>query len=324
MTPAIKRTQATTFDTGRRGAGPHIQSIGQSSQESVRASAGTTSPTARKLIYIVGSSHSGSTVLDMLLTTGGKAVGLGQVWTVLREDPARTKARVCSCGAPAPECAIWGPVMERLLRLPDRAPPQDRYRIVLESVGRLHGPEISVIDSSKHVEYLAILASEMPDVNLTVLHNIKDVRPFTISTLDNLARKSLGRALPEKIFYQWYRDNRASYALAARLLGRPPVRVMYEGLCLATEAVAARLAEALGESYIDVDTALDCGHTHIISGNRLRLHDAVKAKRLAYDCRWLVRSEWLRPYMLMPMVRHYNEQCLRELGNVVWHRGCNW
>jgi hypothetical protein len=274
------------------------------------------SPTARKLIYIVGSSHSGSTVLDMLLTTGGKAVGLGQVWTVLREDPARTRARVCSCGTTAPECPIWGPVTERLLQLPNRAPLQDRYRIVLESVDRVYGQEISVIDSSKHADYLPILASEMPDLNLTVLHNIKDVRPFTISILDNLARKALGRALPERIFYQWYRDNRACYAFAARLLGRPPTRVMYEGLCLATEAVAARLAEVLGESYIDVDTALDCGHTHIISGNRLRLRDAVKAKRLVYDCRWLVRSEWLRPYMLMPMVRHYNEQCLRELGNL--------
>ena len=43
----------------------------------------------RKIICVVGLSHSGSTVLDMLLTTRGKAVGLGQVWTVLREDPER-------------------------------------------------------------------------------------------------------------------------------------------------------------------------------------------------------------------------------------------
>lgn len=273
-------------------------------------------PTARKLIYIVGSSHSGSTVLDMLLTTRGKAVGLGQVWTVLGEDPTKMQERVCSCGVAAMECAIWRPVIDQLLRLPETTTPRDRYRLVLESVDRLYGPEVSVIDSSKHAEYLAILNSEMPQVSLTVLHNIKDVRPFTISTLDNFERKALGRALPEKIFYQWYRDNRASYALAAQLSGRPPVRVMYEGLCLATAAVAARLAGALGEDYIDVDADLNCGHTHIISGNRMRLREAAKLKRLAYDGRWLVRSEWLRPYMLMPMVRRYNEQCLRELANV--------
>jgi hypothetical protein len=269
----------------------------------------------RRIIYVVGLSHSGSTVLDMALTTGGKAVGLGQIWTVLREDPAQSRTRICSCGSAAPECAVWGPVIERLENLPTNALPQDRYRLVLESVDRLYDADISIIDSSKHADNLALM-SEIRDLDLAVLHNIKDVRAFTVSTLDNLRRKGQGRPLPEKVFYQWYRDNRASYALAERLIGRAPVRVMYEGLCLSTEAVAARLAEALGAPYIDTGATLNHGRTHIIAGNRLRLPDAGKVKQLAYDYRWMVRSEWLRPYMLMPTVRKYNEQCLRELGNV--------
>jgi hypothetical protein len=272
---------------------------------------------ARRVIYIVSLSHSGSTVLDMLLTTAGKAVGLGQVWTVLREDLGRTQTRVCSCGAVAPECELWGPVIERLARLSDSAAPQDRYQLVLESVDRLYGPEIAVIDSSKHAEYLTVLANELPGVDLAVLHNIKDVRSFTISTMDNLKRKGRGRELPEKIFYQWYRDNHASLGLVDQLLGRPPLRVMYEGLCLATKAVADGLAGALGDDYVDPGAALDAGHTHIIAGNRLRLPEAGNAKQLTYDYRWLVRSEWLRPYVLMPMVRKYNEQCLRELGKLI-------
>jgi hypothetical protein len=269
----------------------------------------------RKIIYIVGLSHSGSTILDMLLTTAGKAVGLGQVWTVLREGPAHTRTRICSCGAPAPECEMWGAVIERLARLPSGAAQQDRYRVVLEAVDALYGEEVAIVDSSKHADNLALL-SEIPGVDLTVLHNMKDVRPFTISTLDNLARKGQGHPLPEKVFYQWYRDNRASYALAEKLTGRAPVRLMYEGLCLSTETVAGRLAGALGAAYIDTGAALNHGRTHIIAGNRLRLPEAGKVKQLAYDYRWMVRSEWLRPYLLMPMVRKYNEQCLRELGSV--------
>jgi hypothetical protein len=270
---------------------------------------------ARRIIYIVGLSHSGSTVLDMSLTTAGKAVGLGQIWTVLREDPAQSRTRTCSCGYSAPECTLWGPVIERLARLPNDALLQDRYRLVLESVDNLYDPTITIIDSSKHADNLALL-NEMRSVELVVLHNIKDVRGFTISTLDNLRRKGQGHPLPEKVFYQWYRDNRASYALAEKLIGRAPVRVMYEGLCLATEAVAARLAEALGVHYIDTAAPLNHGNTHIIAGNRLRLSETGKAKQLAYDYHWMVRPEWLRPYTLMPMVRRYNEQCLRELGNV--------
>jgi hypothetical protein len=270
------------------------------------------SANARKVIYIVGSSHSGSTVLDMLLTTAGKAVGLGQIWTVLREDPARRGARNCSCGASAPECEVWGPVIERLARLSDK-PMRERYQLVIERIDQVYGPGVTIIDSSKHAEHLVELASQNPAVELVVLHNIKDVRAFTISTLDNVKRKGLHRELPEKIFYRWYRDNRSCCALATQLLGRPPVRVMYECVCLETDAVAARLNGVLGDDYIQPHASLDCGHTHIIAGNRLRLPEAGRNKQLAYDYRWLVRSEWLRPYILMPMVRKYNEQCLREL-----------
>ena len=92
----------------------------------------------RKIIYIVGLSHSGSTILDMLLTTAGKAVGLGQVWTVLREDPVHTRTRICSCGASAPECEVWGAVLERLARLPDDAVQRDRYQVVLDVVDGLY------------------------------------------------------------------------------------------------------------------------------------------------------------------------------------------
>jgi hypothetical protein len=266
----------------------------------------------RRVIYIVGLSHSGSTVLDMLLTTAGKAVGLGQVWTVLGEDLDHSRQRSCSCGAPATGCEVWGAVITRLAALPRDAAPTERYRIVIDVVDTVFGPGVAFIDSSKHAEYLAVL-TRMPDLQVEVVHNIKDVRAFTVSTLDNAARKNLGKSLPEKIFYQWWRDNRVSYREAKRLLGRAPVRVMYEGLCLATEPSVSRLAQELGTDYIDTAVTLNEGHTHIIAGNRLRLSNTGKPKLLTYDYRWMMRSEWLRPYALMPMVRRYNEQALREL-----------
>jgi hypothetical protein len=42
----------------------------------------------------------------------------------------------------------------------------------------------------------------------------------------------------------------------------------------------------------------------------------VVAKGLAYDYRWLLRSEWVRPYFLMRPVRKYNEECLRQFGGL--------
>jgi hypothetical protein len=76
---------------------------------------------------------------------------------------------------------------------------------------------------------------------------------------------------------------------------------------------ADRIAAYLGDRYIDPAADLKSGPSHIISGNRFRLCDAEKTN-ISYDCRWFSRSEWLRPYVLMPMVRKYNEECLREWG----------
>jgi hypothetical protein len=273
---------------------------------------------AQKIIYVLGLGHSGSTVLDMLLTTGGKAVGLGQVWTVLREDFAISKERICSCGAPALNCAMWGPVLEQTASLSQDVPPWSRYQLILDRAAHLYGPEITIVDSSKLVENLSLLVHCFPDVGLHVIHNIKDVRSFTISMLDNSRRKARGRELPEKIFYRWYRDNRRAYEQASALLGRPPTGVMYEGLCLAPEAMTERLREALGEQHIDLQAALNSGYTHIISGNRSRLLESGRADTLAYDYQWLARREWLRPYLVMTMVRSYNERCLREFGGLNW------
>jgi hypothetical protein len=239
------------------------------------------------------------------------------VATVLREDRSVTRGRICSCGASAPECEFWGPVIEKLDHLPERTAPSDRYQLVLDRVENLYGRDIALVDSSKQVGYLKTLLEQVPDISLCVLHNIKDVRAFTISMLDNALRKDRSKAIPERIFFEWYRGNRRIGQAVNQLLGRSPARIMYEATCLATDAVTQHVAAALGEDYIDPAAELNAGNTHIISGNRLRVQQASHPLTLRYDHRWLVRSEWFRPYILLPMVRKYNEGCLREWKDVI-------
>ena len=265
---------------------------------------------SRRVIYVAGLGHSGSTLLDLLLGTGRKAVSLGQIWTVLREDPLKSRARVCTCGAEAPDCPLWGPILQRLGAAAGALSEAERYRIVLARVKDLYGPQMAIVDSSKQVANFAILSKELPELQLLVLHNIKDVRAFTISMIDNAVRRKSAVASPERIFLEWYRANRAAHLEVCKAQGRPPFRLTYEAICFATQTVADRTAEYLGEPYIEPGTPLK-GRRHIISGNRFRLSESA-ATNIAYDCRWFGRSEWLRPYVLMPMIRKYNEKCLRE------------
>ena len=176
----------------------------------------------------------------------------------------------------------------------------------------LYGPHMAIVDSSKEVSYVATLAKVVPESRLAIVHNIRDVRAFTTSMIDNSVRKHNRRPLAERLFLEWYRTNRSVHSKVSQVLGRPPLRVMYDALCFATQAVAERVTEVLGEQYIDPGAPLKSGLTHIISGNRFRLSDSTEATKLTYDYRWFDRSEWLRPYFLMPFVRKYNESCHRE------------
>jgi hypothetical protein len=191
---------------------------------------------------------------------------------------------------------------------------------VVQRAESLYGPQMAIIDSSKQIANLSTLVRELPELEVIVLHNIKDVRAFAISMIDNSIRKNRHSTLPENFFLEWYRTNRAVDREARRILRQPPLRVAYEAICFATQSVATRVSEALGARYIDPDAALNSGASHIISGNRFRLSSPTNAANLVYDCRWFGRSEWLRPYLLMPMVRRYNEKCFREWSDAV--EGC--
>jgi hypothetical protein len=171
---------------------------------------------------------------------------------------------------------------------------------------------MAIVDSSKQLSGIVSLKG-LPELNLLVLHNLRDVRAFTISMIDNAIRKNSRVSLPEMLFLEWYRSNRSVCNEVSKVQGRPPLRITYEALCFETETAADRVAAYLGDRYIDPAADLKSGPSHIISGNRFRLCDADKTN-ISYDCRWFSRSEWLRPYVLMPMVRRYNEECLREWG----------
>ena len=275
----------------------------------------------RKLIYVAGLGHSGSTVLDMLLATGGRAVSLGQIWTVIREDSLKSQARHCTCGASAPECIFWGPILRQLASQQDSLSEAQRYQLIIKRVDELYGGEMDIIDSSKQISNIASRRKDLADFDIRVVHNVKDVRSFTISMLDNAARKGERRLLPEWLFMSWYRTNRA-ITKSCQSNGIPVARVAYEGVCLRTKLLTERMAEFLGAEYIDSDAPLTSG-AHIISGNRFRLSTAPQS-RLTYDFRWFARQEWLRPYALMPWVRRYNEECVGEWASPesTWSYSC--
>jgi hypothetical protein len=264
-----------------------------------------------RMIFIAGQGHSGSTLLDMLLSSGGRAVSLGEIMTVVKRRGEKIYTGRCSCGVNAVDCDFWKPVLAEFEARGEAATVAEKYRLILARVDALYGTQMHIIDSSKNFRSLKAV-EEFADFEIMPIHLVRDVRSFSISMMDkSIKRDGKIRALePEKLFVNWYRHNRYIEAHLEAVERYRNFRVVYEELALSTNTTVQRINEYLGDGYADLNGRFN---SHIISGNRMKNKIGAPGD-IYYDFRWFSRSEWIRPFTLMPFVRRYNQRIYKENG----------
>ena len=164
------------------------------------------------VIYLVGASRSGSTIISNMLGQIDGCFAVGELWNLWRRG--LLERRLCGCGVPVPECPVWSKVLARAFsaqvldedahridvmarrklktrRLPailanfDRPPDMDAddYRRLLcrlyRAVAEVTGCRI-IIDSSKGPEYGLLLAS-LPGVRVIMVNVVRDPRAVAFS-----------------------------------------------------------------------------------------------------------------------------------------------
>lgn len=75
--------------------------------------------TRKQLVYIAGSGHSGSTLLDMLLGGHDQMSDLGEVHRLSMAACKSSKPFLCTCGESVRECFFWNKVAQELQALLD-------------------------------------------------------------------------------------------------------------------------------------------------------------------------------------------------------------
>ena len=65
-----------------------------------------------KVIYILGSGHCGTTLLDLILDSHDKIVGLGQCEKIGIKQ-------ICACGKGFSECSFWRSIREKDIGIPE-------------------------------------------------------------------------------------------------------------------------------------------------------------------------------------------------------------
>ncbi len=234
----------------------------------------------KKVIYIASLSHSGSTLLDLLLSHHKDVLGLGEVVNVLhnkKKTGENTEAH-CSCGAKLEKCSFWSGY---------KAGEEDdatKYEKILKIAKKK-----VIVDSSKNLpplEYLQKLHKK-GKIKLQVIFLLKDMRGWAVSTVN--AEKRWGKKAKPHFYYflPWYIRNRK----IQKYLSKNKIeytQIGYDELCFNTDLILNKIFDFAGLPKAGFSLQ-NKPATHIAYGNRMKLKGKTE---IQYDNRWF-NNFWL-------------------------------
>jgi hypothetical protein len=281
----------------------------------------------------MGSSRSGSTLLDTVLSDQPGIFGAGELCNLITAMDVRHN--YCACGNRSAECPLWTGVREEWSRVtkPDVAAeyPELRRRIerirnyprfhdgttddplmqeYLELTRALFGAiakvssATTIVDSSKG-PIRALALSRMKDVELRAIHLVRDVRGVAHSLAQSFASDPRGGVMtpleskgPLRTARKWMLTNAIADMVRSRL-GDRAILIRYEDYVTNPRATLQRLSAFAGLDFgptaekLEHGGAFKCGHT--IEGNRLRTYERIE---LRPDVRWRKQMSKARKSLL--------------------------
>lgn len=300
------------------------------------------------VLFIVGSTRSGSTLLERLLNELPGVVSVGELMRVWQRGFVENQ--LCSCGQPFHDCPVWGGVSRRLEQdgmdtdaasidalsrrvLKSGPPPGPRHEAFLGHWSRLFRAIADatdarwIVDSSKDPTYAAQLV-HLPGFQTRYLHLVRDPRAVAYSKMRRrlrpeihwaeayMATRSAGASASS-----WNRAQRRVEMMRAGS-DRPWHRLRYEDLAADPRGALAPLASALNVPTASGDPLAFLGQGvarvgvgHSVSGNPMRFgHGEL---RIAPDEEWR-RALPLRSRFEVSLRSYFG---LRRYGYIASRRG---
>lgn len=233
-----------------------------------------------KVVFIVGSGHSGSTLLDLLLDGHPEIVGVGEMFAAAHDEQ-------CTCGRIALKCPLWqhalgpGPWPNRVLyrtrwdalwavsryRSAQTKEVIDHHAYVAKTVAAYEriaefAQATIVVDSSKSIDRAELVASSA-EIEPIIIHLVRDGRAVTWSY-----ERKYHAFFP--FVLKWGLDNLKIELIKRRHRG-VYIRVRYADLVDDSERVLRDICAKLGISYDPGMLNFRVGEHHQIGGNRMRL-----------------------------------------------------
>ena len=240
-----------------------------------------------RVIYIAGASHSGSTLLDMMLNAHPEILSVGEAFQLNRTKRSKSgkpEVTKCSCGALGlGQCTFWSRVNERIMRIHGKSfadlnvndyrrsdDKEDANSILFRAISEVSGKEF-VVDSSKMPRRLKHLMG-LDELNVYPIHLIRDPRGQIASVM----RKG---ALMRPIFHHEVVHAQTRWALKSA----PHSIVRYEDLVMAPERTLDRILEPLGLRFDPRQLQWAEQVRHSFAGNHARMQ---AKSELILDKKW--------------------------------------
>ncbi len=180
----------------------------------------------KTIIFIAGSSYSGSTILDMMMASGAQGFSMGEVNALFYPYRAHHRVPICGCGNP--DCRLW----QRL----NKDKPHQLYHEIFKQFPLLD----HIVDSSKDPYWIQDQANAARKQGYTVKHILIWKSPI------EFAASQFKRGVSHKWEKSWINYHRLYFALIDNWLS-----VQYK--CLANEPrrTLKKLCQKTKISYFD-------------------------------------------------------------------------
>lgn len=241
------------------------------------------------IIYILGSGHSGSTILQYLLASRPNVIGLGEVRQMADRLGREKGDSECSCGRPVKNCPLW-----KDFHTENKETTFDWYKRLVYRTMELYPHGSLMVDTSKSIHTIApwiTLASEGVISEVIIIYLVRDVRGWAVSDENTRKRKQRRSRLIFMSILSWWKDQ----LLITRFINNKlkkfnTLSVSYESLIFQTESQLSRIDKFcnLNNGNRNWEDALQTSIVHDVFGNRMK-NEPSKRTKLIYDDRWQYR-----------------------------------
>lgn len=276
-----------------------------------------------KILYILGSGHSGSTLTDLILGSHSEVESAGEIekyWKLSSDVflSSNKIRRMCTCGKFIDDCDYWRSIAARLnLQLDDpeqKTESSKEFEIknyaLIKAILKVSEKKIFCDSSKSTLRLEKLLGSER--FNVQIIHLVRDPRAVAYST----KRKGIKTKNTQNYNFfdelkDWKSKNSYCFARFGRLENYHLLK--YEELVTNPERTIYRLMKSLDMRFEPQQLSYGNSNHHNICGNRMRLS---KIKKIVKDSEYLTkisfREWWFSTIYTIGMLKKLNYPIIRK------------